>query len=194
MPSLRERGVVFNLFFLKPADIMEMVWYSCILCFFLKNFTRVSLHTLSWVQQSVLTFTTTPPTTLASRHPKCPGGIFWNAAQAVNPTTLFDKGCRTTNQSANPSVNTLYNDMLWCWFMNYSMITFVSSLSVHSTATRVVACICSNAPWSVWSADPLTIEMGMAMCVTDVHLSHCVFVCLRQQKRDRQTEGKAIAT
>lgn len=44
----------------------------------------------------------------------------------------------------------------------------------HRTATWLDACIWSNAPRSVWSADPLTAAMGTTVCVTDENLSHCV--------------------
>lgn len=55
----------------------------------------------------------------------------------------------------------------------------------HSRATRADACVWSNAPWSVWSADPLTIAVGMALCVTDVNLSQCLCVCVSVRERER---------
>lgn len=126
MPTLKGKGVVFCF----PLEIFS----SPVCCrFFAVGILCWGLHIDLEFEMNVLTFYLCSSYNTSLKAFKCPGGIFWDVARAVNPTTLFHKGYNTTNQSANPAINTLYNDMLWCWYMNYSMITFVTAACLFSS-------------------------------------------------------------
>jgi len=130
MPPLRRKGVVFYPFY--PLKSLE-IFGTCV--FFLSATLGLFPLILCWVLHIDIECEIAECFyNIRLKAFKCPGGILHrDIAQAVNPPILFRKGYNTTKQSDNPAINTVYIDMLWCWYMNYSMITFVTAACLFSS-------------------------------------------------------------